>query len=234
MATYVLVPGAWLGAWAWHDVAADLRARGHEVYALSLTGLGERSHLAGPEVGLDTHVADIVNLVESAVLREVILVAHSYSGAPVTGAADRLGDRLSRVVWVDSAPFADGMGMTSFVSPEELGDDPVSIPFPGGEALAKGGSGRGLTAEHVALLDAHASPHPRRSYTDVLALTGGQTARNVLVAADDTRSMVAAGLPILSFFGADFDRFDLDTGHWPMLSAPGELAEVLSRVASGG
>ncbi|GLZ78692.1 hypothetical protein Afil01_34990 [Actinorhabdospora filicis] len=233
MATYILVPGAWLGAWAWRDVAAGLRGRGHEVYALSLTGLGERSHLAGPEVGLDTHIADIVNLVESEDLREVILVAHSYSGAPVTGAADRLGERLSRVVWVDSAPFADGMGMTAFVSPEELCDDPVSIPFPGGANLAAGDSGRGLTAEHVALLDARAKPHPRKSYTDALSLTGGQTARNVLIAADDTRGMVAAGLPILSFFGEDFDRFDLDTGHWPMLSAPGELAEVLSKVASG-
>lgn len=234
MATFVLVPGAWLGAWAWHDVTADLRERGHDVYPLSLTGLGERSHLFNPRVGLDTHIEDIVNLVESEGLRDVILVAASYSGAPVTGAADRLGDRLSRVVWVDSAPFGDGMGMSSFTPPEVLGDDPLYYPFPGGAAIAAGPDGRGLTTEHAALMDERADPHPRKTYTDVLSLKGGQTARNVLVACDSTRALVAAGLPILMFFGDDYDRFDLETGHWPMLSAPHELAEVLAEVADDG
>ena len=77
MATYVLVGGAWLGAWAWRDVTRRLRAQGHEVYPLSLTGLGEREHLASSSVDLRTHIADIVGLLESEDLRDVILAGHS-------------------------------------------------------------------------------------------------------------------------------------------------------------
>ena len=77
MSTLVLVPGFWLGAWAWRDVATDLRGRGHEVYPLSLTGLGERAHLARPDIDLETHVTDVLNLIHYQELHEVILVGHS-------------------------------------------------------------------------------------------------------------------------------------------------------------
>src|ERR671933_2610685 len=80
MATYVLVGGAWLGAWAWQDVAHRLRARGHDVYPLSLTGLGERVHLGGPETDLETHLADVLNLLRYEDLSRTVLVGHSYAG----------------------------------------------------------------------------------------------------------------------------------------------------------
>ena len=98
MATYVLVGGAWLGAWAWQDVTRRLRGQGHDVYPLSLTGLGDRIHLASPSVDLETHIADIVNTLESEDLHDVVLVAHSYSSVPVTGAADRAAERIAQLV----------------------------------------------------------------------------------------------------------------------------------------
>src|SRR5215216_2972297 len=119
MATYVLVGGAWLGAWAWHDVTRRLRARGHEVYPLSLTGLGDRAHLARPEIDLETHIADIVSLLESEDLRDVILVAHSYSTMPVTGAADRAAERIKQLVYVDCSPIPDGMPFIDVYQPSE-------------------------------------------------------------------------------------------------------------------
>lgn len=79
MATYVLVGGAWLGGWCWQPVARRLREGGHEAYPVTLTGLGERSHLASPEVDLDTHIADVVNLIEFEDLHEVVLLGHSYA-----------------------------------------------------------------------------------------------------------------------------------------------------------
>ena len=94
MATYVLVPGAWLGGWAWRDVAARLRAKGHDVFPITLTGLGERVHLARPEVDLETHIADVVNTVQWNDLDDVILAGHSYAGIVITGVADRIPDRL--------------------------------------------------------------------------------------------------------------------------------------------
>jgi pimeloyl-ACP methyl ester carboxylesterase len=104
MAAYVLVPGAWLGGWVWRDVAARLRGKGHDVYPITLTGLGERVHRARPEIDLETHIADVVNTIEWNDLRDVILAGHSYAGSVITGVADRIRDRVDQLVYVDSAP----------------------------------------------------------------------------------------------------------------------------------
>src|SRR5215468_5197315 len=119
MTTFVLVPGFWLGAWAWRPVTAALRGLGHEVYPLSLTGLGERAHLARPDTDLDVHVADVVNLLRYEDLREVVLVGHSYGGSVVTVAADRATDRVAQLVYVDSGPLPDGVAQVEFNPPPE-------------------------------------------------------------------------------------------------------------------
>ena len=84
----VLVPGACLGGWAWHEVATRVRAHGHEVHAATLTGLGERAHLAHPGIDLETHIADVVNLLDYNALQDTVLVGHSYSGTVITAVAD--------------------------------------------------------------------------------------------------------------------------------------------------
>ena len=103
MATYVLVGGAWIGGWAWKDVATELRSQGHDVYPLSLTGLAERVYLGGPEIDLETHIADVANLICFEDLDQVVLAGHSYAGAVITGVADRVPEQLASVVFVDSA-----------------------------------------------------------------------------------------------------------------------------------
>jgi len=89
MATYILVHGAWGGGWSYQTIARGLRAAGHDVYVPTLTGLGEREHLASPAIDLTTHVRDIVNLIEYEDLSDVILCGHSYGGMVITGVADR-------------------------------------------------------------------------------------------------------------------------------------------------
>jgi pimeloyl-ACP methyl ester carboxylesterase len=116
MATYVLVPGAWLGGWAWQPIARQLRDRGHDVYPVTLTGLGDRVHLASPQVGLDTYLADVVNLIEAEDLHDLVLLGHSYAGIVVTGVADRLPERIAQVVYLDSGPAPDG---ASFLDTQE-------------------------------------------------------------------------------------------------------------------
>src|SRR5512142_2314783 len=101
----VLVPGALLGGWVWRDVAAALRSRGHDVYPVTLTGLGERAHLATPEVDLETHIADVLGVLDYEDLHDAVLVGHSYSGVVVTGAADRRSERLNTVVYLDCSPL---------------------------------------------------------------------------------------------------------------------------------
>jgi pimeloyl-ACP methyl ester carboxylesterase len=86
MTTYVLVGGGWLGGWCWQPVVRRLRENGHDAYPVTLTGLGERVHLASPQVDLDTHITDVANLVEFEDLRDIVLLGHSYGGIVVTGA----------------------------------------------------------------------------------------------------------------------------------------------------
>lgn len=120
MATYVLVGGAWIGGWVWQRVAAELRADGHMVYPATLTGLGERVHLARPEVARETHLLDAIKLIEFEDLTEVALVGHSYAGAVLAGVADRIGDRLAHLVYVDSAPLDNGESAFDFA--RQFGD----------------------------------------------------------------------------------------------------------------
>ena len=94
MATYVLVHGGWDGGWAWRGVARALRASGDEVFTPTLTGSGERVHLASPEVGLDTHIEDVANVLRYEALREVVLVGLSYGGMVITGVAERAPERI--------------------------------------------------------------------------------------------------------------------------------------------
>ena len=100
--TFVLVHGAWGGGWDWRPVSDILTSRGHRVLRVTLTGLGERSHLATASVGLDTHILDVVNTILFEDLRDVTLVGHSYGGMVITGVADRVPDRIGRIVYVDA------------------------------------------------------------------------------------------------------------------------------------
>jgi pimeloyl-ACP methyl ester carboxylesterase len=108
MATFVLVHGGWHGGWCWKKVTPVLRSTGHEVFAPTLTGLGERSHLAHSGVNLSTHVQDVVNLVWYEDLTDVILVGHSYGGIVITGVADRVPERLAHLVYLDAFVPRDG------------------------------------------------------------------------------------------------------------------------------
>jgi len=101
-ATFVLVHGTWHGGWVWQDVANRLRAAGHRVYTPTCTGCGEREHLSSPSVGLETHITDIVNVLRFEELHDVILVGHSFAGLTITGVADRLRDKVRRVVFFDA------------------------------------------------------------------------------------------------------------------------------------
>jgi pimeloyl-ACP methyl ester carboxylesterase len=106
--TYVIVHGAWGGGWTFRQVEDLLRMQGHRVYRPTLTGLGERVHLATREVGLRTHVADVVNILLFENLKEVILVGHSYGGMVISGVADRVPERIRRLVYLDAFVPEDG------------------------------------------------------------------------------------------------------------------------------
>ncbi len=108
--TFVLVHGTWHGGWVWKYVRNILEDKGHRVFTPTLTGCGEREHLSSPEVGLDTHIQDIVNVIEFEDLNNVVLVGHSFTGVAITGVADRLKDRIKHICFFDAlVPFGDRM-----------------------------------------------------------------------------------------------------------------------------
>lgn len=100
--TFALVHGTWHGGWAWSEVARIMRAAGHRVITPTMTGCGERFHLIRPETNLSTHIDDVCHAIEWEELEDVILVCHSFAGITITGAADRLGDRIRHLVYYDA------------------------------------------------------------------------------------------------------------------------------------
>jgi pimeloyl-ACP methyl ester carboxylesterase len=115
--TIVIVHGAWGGSWAFRKVEALLREKGFNVYRPQLTGLGERVHLSRPDIGLSTHIDDVVNTILYEDLHDIILMGHSYGGMVITGVADRVPDRISRLVYLDAFVPNDGESVMSLVGP---------------------------------------------------------------------------------------------------------------------
>src|SRR5262245_51808475 len=102
MATFLIGHGAWSAAWAWKKVRPLLRAAGHEVFTPTYTGLGERAHLVSRAITLDTHIADVLGVIDCEDLKDIVLVGHSYGGMVATGVADRAPERIAKLVYLDA------------------------------------------------------------------------------------------------------------------------------------
>ncbi|WP_367319084.1 alpha/beta fold hydrolase [Streptomyces sp. HUAS ZL42] len=228
MTRFVLVAGTWLGAWAWDEVTAELRAAGHDVHPLTLSGLAERQ---GAPAGQQTHVQDIVDEVERLDLRDVVLVGHSYAGVPVGQAAERIGDRLRRVVYVDANVPFDG---ESFLSGWPSDHVRASIENHDGfwpPLDADDYAGQGLTDEQMSRIVSAGTPHPGSTLTEPAVLKGSpgdlpSTYVKCLLDGDEPAPAVAELLK-----NERWELVELDTGHWPMFSQPRELARILGESA---
>ena len=108
MATFVLVHGAWYGSWCWKRVRSALQAKGHDVFTPTLTGVAERSHQLTPDVDLETHILDVLNLIRWEELSDIVLCGHSYGGCVISGVADRIPDRIRALVYLDAFVLEDG------------------------------------------------------------------------------------------------------------------------------
>jgi pimeloyl-ACP methyl ester carboxylesterase len=118
MATFVVVHGAWSAGWAWKKMRPLMRARGHEIFTPTCTGLGERTHLGSPSVGLHTHVDDMTGVLEFEDLSGIVLVAHSYGGMVATMLADRMPGRIAHLLYLDAFVPRDGQSVVDLVGAE--------------------------------------------------------------------------------------------------------------------
>lgn len=158
--TYLLVAGGWHGGWWFQPLARELRRRGHDVFPVTLTGVGERAHLIAASTNLDTHIDDVVRTLEIERLEDVILVGHSYGGMVITGAADRASERVGGLVYVDAYVPRDGESCW------ELTSDLYRRRFLEGVARD------GYSVAPPATLDPRATPHPLASFLQPIHLRG--------------------------------------------------------------
>ncbi|MFJ9946561.1 alpha/beta fold hydrolase [Kitasatospora sp. NPDC091207] len=253
MTTFVLVSGPFTDGRVWGEVTTRLRESGAEVHPVTLTGLGDRRRPAGPDTGLETHIDDVVRLIDETDAPEVVIVGHDYGIHPVLGAADRRPERIARIVYLDAGMPQDGDVALQLVPDEEVrgrllnpagpdGDDGWIAP-PAADGWQRWGSTAGLSEEALARLTDLASPQPSATFTQPLRLTGALaavptsgvfcTASGMSIA--KLEGLMTLGMPQLKALADPrVGFFDLDTGHWPMLSRPDDLAELLLRAAAGG
>ncbi len=224
----ILVPGFWLGAWAWDEVATDLRADGFEVTALTLPGL-ESPGADRSGITFADHVDAIVAAIEAAD-RPVVLAVHSATGFTGYAASDRVPERIAAMVYVDTAP---GKGAL------EPGFDGVERPLDW-DALSAEENLDGLSEEQLATLRRRAVPVPggvlreavelkndaRRDIPSTIICTGFSSEQYKTYAKEPGVAWLA-GLPELR----DVTYIDLPTSHWPMWSRPRELAAIIADVA---
>ncbi len=236
MATYVLVHGGGHGGWCYQSVARLLRAAGHEVYTPTLTGLGERAHLVSPQVDLDMHITDVVNVLHYEDLRDVILVGHSYGGMVMTGVADRATDRIGHMVYLDAATPENGQSLEDVAglymelarADGQVIDGVELVLFPGKDPM----NYFGITdPAQIEWMKPKLTPHPYRCFEQKLVLENEAAVRALpethIVC---TNTMETRDLDALRE-ASQGRLWDVDTGHDLMISEPEAVAELLLRVA---
>lgn len=232
MATFVIVHGAWSGAHAWRKVRPILRGAGHEVFTPALTGLGERAHLASPDVDLDTHIQDVVGVLEYEDLREVVLVGHSYGGVVITGAADHLAPRLAELVYLDAEVPEDGQSEYDLLPPEEratyegLADgrgDGWRVPPPVPETLPDD------LDPDVRWVLSRMVPQPVRTFTQPVRLTSAAAAvpRTYIFCTEGKGDQPLPAYVQRARSEPGWRYRELAAGHGAHVTAPRELANLL-------
>lgn len=228
MATYVLLPGGWAGGWQWRQVASIIRAAGHEVYTPTLTGLGERVHLATPDVDLDTHIQDVVNVLEYEDLHDVILVGYSYSGMVSTGVAERVPERIRELVYLDAFIPENGRGLAELINPE----------ITAGLMAATNAYGDGWRVPHNPPDAPYRTPQPVKTFTQPITIGNPAAAAlpRIYIAClyneQDLGPLALTLKQAAKRARSEGWRYrELATGHIPWETAPQELAKILLDLA---
>lgn len=235
-ATFVLVHGAWRGGWCYARVAELLRARGHRVLTPTLTGLGERSHLAGKfPITLSTHIADIVSLFHWEDLHNVVLCGHSYGGFVITAVADQLPERIRALVYLDALMPESGKSLLETCRSKEVVDGLL------GAAASTGGqlvpplpaAMFGTNAAALEQVDRLCTPHPLASFREPVKLAGTWRGvpRKTYVRATGWQGYGPLGFQPHLAADDQWTRIDVPYGHEVMLDAPEALADLLVNAA---
>jgi pimeloyl-ACP methyl ester carboxylesterase len=238
LATYVLVHGGGHGGWCYQRVARILLDHGHDVYAPTLTGLGDRSHLLDARVDLNRHIEDVVALLHYEDLRDVVLVGHSYGGMVITGAADRAADRIGRLVYLDAANPRHGQSLVDVSGPVinavrpygEVVDGIELVLLPGPDAALLYGV---TDPADLAWMAERLTPHPWICFEQPLVLSNEEALWAIpqfhIVC---TSTLATRDRGLMGRARAEGRLWDIDTGHDLMITEPEKTAEALLQVVA--
>ena len=233
---FVLVHGAWHGGWCWSRVADRLRTKGHLVFTPTQTGLGERRHLLSKDITLDTFREDIVNVIESEELNDIVLVGHSFGGNAISGVADVMSARIRHLVYLDAmiveggkAPF-DGLSADVVAARRKAAEDSsggLSLPNPPASAFGV------LDPADAEWVDRRLTPHPLSTYTSKLNIkgpVGNHLPRTYIHCTNPSYPALQASRDWVKA-QAGWRFAEIATGHDAMVTAPDDLARMLIGVA---
>lgn len=227
MATFILVHGAWQGGWCWVRVAALLRKSGHTVFTPTLTGLGERSHLASHDIGLDTHIQDVLAVIACEELSDIVLCGHSYGGMVVAGVANRVAQCVRSIVFLDALVPADGQTALDVLPAEiasGLRDSAVDGQVAPGPAEAFS-----VNINDRAWVDRRNVAQPLRTFETPLRLVANKTEQPKQTYIHATDWNPGIGQPFYEKFQglAGWAVMSVASGHYVMIDKPQELADLL-------
>src|SRR4051812_25478203 len=227
--TFVLIHGAWHGGWCWKRVVPLLRAAGHEVHAPTLTGLGDRAHLAHRDIDLETHISDVVGLLEAEELDDVVLVGHSYAGMVITGAADRAPQRIRELVYFDAFVPENARALTDYVGPALAANQRTEGEGAGTVAPMPTKALGATLPEDVAWVERRQVRHPFKTMSQPLTLCNPAAVAKLPKAFVNCHSATGTFEQFASRIRTDpaWRYFELKAGHDAMIIDPPGTARVL-------
>jgi pimeloyl-ACP methyl ester carboxylesterase len=234
MATFLICHGAWSAGWAWKKVRPLLRAAGHEVFTPTYTGLGERAHQASRSINLDTHIADVLAVLEYEDLRNVVLVGHSYGGMVATGVADRADGRIARLVYLDAFVPSHGQSRFDMLPEQERARRQEGANASGdGWLLPPNPPPPDISPEDLAWILPRRRWQPIGCFTQPLLLNNPNASipRSYIYC-----TRLGPGDPFGQFarrFRSDpaWRFFEIDASHSPNVTAPEALVRLLDQIA---
>lgn len=233
MATFVLVPGAWMGAWAWKKILRPLRLRCHNVYPITLTGMGDRAHLENREIGVETAIRDIINVIEYEDLTNVVLVGHSFAGKLIAAVQDRIPKRIRMLMFIDATrprKTSDPQGGSDEWSDLERSETVKIVnnegdgwKFPVTNDILKE-IGSDLKGENFEWFSSKITPIPLKLLFDPITVSENydRCSKSYVLCTkggDDVEQIIKTGL--------DGKYRVIESGHWPMITRPEELVESM-------
>lgn len=229
--TFVMTHGAFHGGWCWRDVAAILRSKGHLVFTPTYTGLGERAHLLNNDIDLNTFIEDVIAVIECEELQDIVLVGHSFGGYVISGVADRIGDRIGSMIYLDAPMGSNGKSVLDEAPPDvRKARTEAAIDVFGTRAIATPpATAFGLSdPRKIDWVNRRMTPMPLKAYETPLVLKG-------LAGGDFPKRFIHCVHPVLPNIVPSavyakthgWDYHELQTGHEAMITLPEEVAALL-------